>query len=102
VADFSAGLITRNAAGRHEPAWRRSLALAYSPKLRRALVSDRRAQRGSRSVGSGADSAEEGGQHAHSAGRFRNAKAHRPAGGAEPRGRAADPIGGRGAASAEP
>src|SRR6516164_9124157 len=54
---------------------------------RASVSSDRSAQRGSRSVGSGEDTDGEGVRLARSAAHFRRAKAHRPAGGAEPQGR---------------
>jgi hypothetical protein len=50
------------------------------------LRSARRAQRDSRSVGCCEDTDGEGLRLARSAARFRRAKAHRPAGGGEPRG----------------
>jgi hypothetical protein len=50
-----------------------------------SMSSDRSAQRGSQSVGAGEDTDGEGVRLARSAARSRRAKAHRPAGGAEPR-----------------
>jgi hypothetical protein len=50
-----------------------------------SVSSDRSAQRSSWSVGSGEDTEGEGVRLARSAARFERSKAHRPAGGAEPR-----------------